>query len=263
MKKNYLFGVAFVVTAFCNAQSIFINEIHYDNIGGDVGEGIEIAGPAGTDLSGYEVRFFRSTGTMYTSILNLTGIIPNQQNNMGTLWFEQTGIQNGPSDGLALIDDLGVLIQFLSYEGSLTVTSGPYIGKISTDIGVSEIEATTPIGFSLQLIGVGSDYSDFNWIGPIAATSGQPNTGQTLPVIKNEIVNFSMYPNPVKKGTLFLSSPNMVDKQIEIFTTSGKLVYKRKIKSKELINISKLPKGIYMVRVEEEGKIATRKLIIK
>ena len=29
--------------------SIFINEIHYDNIRGDTGEGVEIAGPAGTD----------------------------------------------------------------------------------------------------------------------------------------------------------------------------------------------------------------------
>ena len=29
--------------------SIFINEIHYANIGGDTGEGVEIAGPAGTD----------------------------------------------------------------------------------------------------------------------------------------------------------------------------------------------------------------------
>ncbi len=35
------------------ASTIFINEIHYDNTGGDAGEGVEIAGPAGTDLSGW------------------------------------------------------------------------------------------------------------------------------------------------------------------------------------------------------------------
>lgn len=36
-----------------NAQSVFINEIHYDNAGTDTGEAIEIAGPAGTDLTGW------------------------------------------------------------------------------------------------------------------------------------------------------------------------------------------------------------------
>ena len=263
MKKNYLFWVAFIVTTFCYAQSVFINEIHYDNTGGDIGEGVEIAGPAGTDLSGYEIRFYRSSGTMYTSILNLSGIIPNQQNNMGTIWFDKSAIQNGSSDGLALIDDLGVLIQFLSYEGSLTVIGGPYNGEISTDIGVSEIEATTPVGFSLQLIGSGSDYAGFTWNGPMLATPGQPNTGQTLPVVKNEIEHFSMYPNPVKNGKLFIASPNRIDKKIEIFTMSGASVYKSNVQSKEVINISNLTSGIYMVKIEEEERVATRKLIVK
>jgi len=35
------------------AQNIWINEFHYDNTGTDVGEFIEVAGPAGTDLSQY------------------------------------------------------------------------------------------------------------------------------------------------------------------------------------------------------------------
>ena len=35
--------------------TVFINEIHYDNTGTDAGEFIEIAGPAGTDLSGYSI----------------------------------------------------------------------------------------------------------------------------------------------------------------------------------------------------------------
>jgi hypothetical protein len=32
-----------------------INEIHYDNVGTDAGEAVEIAGPAGTDLSGWKI----------------------------------------------------------------------------------------------------------------------------------------------------------------------------------------------------------------
>ena len=44
---------------------IFINEIHYDNVGIDDDEGIEVAGPAGTDLAGYEAQL-ASTKMFYT-----------------------------------------------------------------------------------------------------------------------------------------------------------------------------------------------------
>src|SRR5574338_37713 len=44
------------------ATSVFINEIHYDNTGTDAGEFIEIAGPAGTDLSGYQLVLYNGAG---------------------------------------------------------------------------------------------------------------------------------------------------------------------------------------------------------
>ena len=31
--------------------TVYFSEIHYDNVGTDVGEAVEISGPAGTDLS--------------------------------------------------------------------------------------------------------------------------------------------------------------------------------------------------------------------
>jgi hypothetical protein len=34
---------------------VFINEIHYDNTGTDVGEAVEIAGYAGIDLTGWSI----------------------------------------------------------------------------------------------------------------------------------------------------------------------------------------------------------------
>lgn len=34
-----------------DSSTVFINEIHYDNTGGDTGEFIEIAGPVGTAMS--------------------------------------------------------------------------------------------------------------------------------------------------------------------------------------------------------------------
>jgi hypothetical protein len=261
MKKHYLSWVAIAVTNICLAQTIFINEIHYENTGGDFNEGIEIAGPEGTDLVGYQIRLYNSSGSLYSTILYLSGIIPNQQNNMGTLWFSREGIQNGPSDGIALVDNLGNVIQFLSYGGIVTANEGPANGMTSTDIGVIEDE-TTPSSYSLQLIGSGSNYSDFTWIGPIENTRGLPNNNQTLPVTKNEIEGFALYPNPVSNGKLYMTSPNRVEKHVQIYSLLGNKVYDNIVASRREIEISNLTKGFYMVRVEEEGKIATRKLII-
>ena len=42
--------------------SVFINELHYDNDGTDAGEAIEIAGPAGTDLTGWSLVLYNGNG---------------------------------------------------------------------------------------------------------------------------------------------------------------------------------------------------------
>ncbi len=40
------------------ATVVFINEIHYENVGLDVNEGIEIAGPAGTNLDNWKLYVY-------------------------------------------------------------------------------------------------------------------------------------------------------------------------------------------------------------
>ena len=80
------------------AQDVFINEIHYDNSGADTGEGIEIAGPAGTDLSGWSIVLYNgSNGAEYNNIA-LSGTIADLQGGLGTVSFTIAGIQNGNSD---------------------------------------------------------------------------------------------------------------------------------------------------------------------
>src|SRR5512145_530282 len=62
------------------AISVFINEIHYDNTGTDAGEAIEIAGPAGTDLTGWSIILYNGSDRSAYSTTTLSGLIPNQQN---------------------------------------------------------------------------------------------------------------------------------------------------------------------------------------
>jgi len=141
----------------------FINEFHYDNAGSDVGEFVEVAGAAGTDLSGWSLSFYNGTnGAPYAS-WDLSGILTDQSNGFGT--FAVTGsstIQNGDSDGIALIDNLGQVVQFLSYEGQLTASNGAATGQMSTDIGIAE-SSSTNTGYSLQRTGFGLNSEDFSW----------------------------------------------------------------------------------------------------
>lgn len=174
MVNVWLPNVSFAITL------PFINEIHYDNAGTDLNEGVEIAGPAGLDLSGWGLLFYNGfDGLAYKTIV-LSGIIPNQQNNYGAVWFPVSGLQNGSPDGIAFIDSVDTPIQFLSYEGDFIGGGGPVVGMSSTDIGVREDNPVPDAGYSLQLIGAGSEYSDFSWSGPMLNTPGTINTGQSF-----------------------------------------------------------------------------------
>lgn len=175
LKKLFLSALCFSMTNVALAGDAFINEIHYDNLGADKDESVEIAGVAGTDLSGWKVVLYNGNGgATYNSALNLSGVIPDQQNGFGTVHFSYptNGLQNGGSDGLALIDSNGNVVEFLSYEGTVLATNGPAIGISSSDIGVAET-STTPIGHSLQFNGI-------SWQPASANTFGQVNVGQVF-----------------------------------------------------------------------------------
>ncbi|MFK5879697.1 MAG: T9SS type A sorting domain-containing protein [Flavobacteriaceae bacterium] len=264
MKKIYFTLTTLFITALSFGQSVFINEIHYDNAGGDVNEGFEISGPAGTDLTTdtYTVELYNGSGGAVYNIITLTGIFVDQQNGMGTIWFglPANGMQNGAPDGLALIK-AGVVVQFLSYEGVVTATAGVANGTSSTDIGVAESNSGTDL--SLQLVGTGNNYTDFTWLTPIIATRGTINTGQVLAVQRNEIENFAVYPNPVVDGRLTITTMSNAAKAIQIFDVLGKQVFTTDIHQNGAINVESLNTGVYILKVVEEGKTSTSRLLIE
>jgi hypothetical protein len=85
----------------------------------------------------------------------------------------------------------------------------------------------------------------------------------TLDVVKNDISNFSLYPNPVKGGKVFINSANTyAERSVAVFDVLGKQVVSQK-GTQNNIDVSHLNKGVYIMKVEEEGKVATRKLVIE
>ncbi|HSK26943.1 MAG TPA: hypothetical protein VK894_08550, partial [Jiangellales bacterium] len=168
-------------------STVFVNEFHYDNVGGDTGEFIEIAGPAGTDLTGWSIVRYNgvnpAAAVVYpvNTAVSLSGTIPDQQGGYGTVVvdFPVDGLQNGPNDGFALVNG-STVVQLLSYEGSFTASNGPAAGLSATNLPVSQT-GSEPIGSSLQLTGSGTTYGDFTWTKTDGAnTKGAPNTGQVL-----------------------------------------------------------------------------------
>ena len=169
---------------------VWINEIHYDNSGGDANEGVEVAGVAGTDLSGYSIELYNgSNGTIYNTT-PFSGIIPDEGAGAGAVMFLIAGLQNGAPDGIALIENPGTVLEFISYEGSFTATNGTANGINSMDIGVTET-SSTPIGHSLQLAGSGSGPTDFTWTAPSANSYGVLNPGQTYLAPSNATITQS------------------------------------------------------------------------
>ena len=84
----------------------------------------------------------------------------------------------------------------------------------------------------------------------------------TASIQENNIDGFSMYPNPVSDGILRINTLENSEKTIQIFDVLGKQVLLRTTKS-EHISLAKLNSGIYILKVTELGKTATRKLVIK
>ena len=182
------------------ADFIWINEIHYDNIGVDTGEFVEIAirtpNGSGFDPSDYAIEFYNGangnfygiSGTLDTfSISNSFGIA-NSSDTI-TLFAENFApIQNG-IDGIALVNVANnTVIQFLSYEGVFTAdgdTGGiaGTAGAISTNIAVGE-PGIAPVGSSIGAAGTGDDRNDFDassfQYNNSLATPGTINNGQLL-----------------------------------------------------------------------------------
>ncbi len=111
----------------------------------------------------------------------------------------------------------------------------------------------------------------FGGVGNLEATTNAASTApypaktytNTLAISQQQLLDgFSLYPNPVRGGLLNVQSPSNTVKNISIFDVIGQQVYQRNTTKTE-INISNLKAGLYFVKVQQDGKIATRKLVVE
>jgi Lamin Tail Domain/Secretion system C-terminal sorting domain/Family of unknown function (DUF5689) len=83
-----------------------------------------------------------------------------------------------------------------------------------------------------------------------------------LSVTQNSIAGLNMYPNPVKNGNLYITSNSSNAKTVAVYDILGKQVLNSKT-SNNTVNVANLKGGSYIVKITEDGKTDTRKLIIE
>ena len=186
--------LAALVTAWApvaKADHIWINEFHYDNSGADTGEFIEVAvrsGPA-FNAADFSIALYNgSNNAPYGTDMALTAFTASapfpisgstETITFYTFTYPANGIQNGSPDGIALVNTATTtVVEFLSYEGTMTAVGGAADGSTSTDIGVSENGAMD--GTSIGYTGAGQAAEGFVFNLIQGATIGAPNNGQTF-----------------------------------------------------------------------------------
>ncbi|CAL2088877.1 T9SS type A sorting domain-containing protein [Tenacibaculum sp. 190524A05c] len=86
----------------------------------------------------------------------------------------------------------------------------------------------------------------------------------TASVDKNDIEGFAVYPNPVNAKTFKLTTASFTTKTVQIFNVLGKEVYNTRVNgANNDIDVATLNSGIYILKVVEGEKVASKKLIIR
>ncbi|WP_291114111.1 T9SS type A sorting domain-containing protein [Flavobacterium sp. UBA6135] len=96
----------------------------------------------------------------------------------------------------------------------------------------------------------------------IGTTWAEVTPEATANVNDNAIAGLKIYPNPIAGNTLYVSSDLFGEKTVAVYDVLGKRILSSKV-ANDAVNIGTLNKGVYIVKVTQEGKTATRKLVVQ
>lgn len=254
-------------------------------------------GTVGQSLAGWSVQYASSNGsTWQTTALPSVTLLPGQyfliQQAAGStpvlalptpdldgMSTATTGSNGSPQPtGIAMSGSNGkvILVNTTTAETTADPTGSQIVDKVAFGTSsTSGFEGSGPTGTALtnstaafrNLNGctdTNDNASDFT-----AATPAPRNTATALNVCgtasaKNfdAIAGLSMYPNPVTGNVLNITSSANLAMNVAIFDVLGKQVINTKV-TNNTVNVSSLNAGVYIVKITEDGKTATRKLVVR
>ncbi len=129
-----------------------------------------------------------------------------------------------------------------------------YMSSLNTHFGIGSLNSITSLTIYWP-----SGTVDYIQNPDINATLSVTE-GSTLSVEDPALVDLSIYPNPVD-DTLFLKTTGaLVHKIASVFDANGKRVFNEKL-SASTVDVSYLAPGVYVLRIESQGKMIKRKFI--
>lgn len=135
--------------------------------------------------------------------------------------------------------------------------TAPQTGTLITFSGPNFTGVTNPITFRIYGFNAEDSTGTFS-ISNVVFSGSTPD----LRVKQNAIAGLNMYPNPVSKETLYITSNSSEAKSISVFDMLGRQVLNTKT-TNNAVNVSTLKNGSYIVKITEDGKTDTKKLIIQ
>lgn len=176
-------------------STVWINEVRYDVAGTDTAEFVELAGPAGLPLAGWQILGVDGGNEFAAGAFSPTALIPLPTSLSGargsggvgyaSVTYATEQLRNGARKGFMLIDPVGNVVQLISFEGQFTMApnqgAGRRLLRSVTTAAVQQGNATLdPLRSSLQLRGNGCRYEDFTWERTTVDTQGRVNAAQTF-----------------------------------------------------------------------------------
>ncbi|HMK06091.1 MAG TPA: T9SS type A sorting domain-containing protein, partial [Flavobacterium sp.] len=177
--------------------------------------------------------------------------------------------------GLALSGSNGkvILVNSIVAETTANPTGPQIIDKVGFGSTPAGFEGTGPTGTALtnttsaQRLNAGcyetdNNPTDFTAALPIPRNTVTPLNVCSLGVKQNSISGLNVYPNPVIGNNLYITSDSNESKLVVLFDVLGKQVINTTV-TNQPINVANLNSGVYFLKITEDGKTATRKLVIK
>ena len=266
MKKLYTLLSVLVIAITANAQNLVSNPTFANALTGWSATGTGYALPTHVTNDGQDDNFsVKYIATATTGFDQKFSVVPGQPVTV-SFWYKAARTNGATTGNTARIWSV------FQAEGSTTPidpagttqatdplrNSNTYLAQATTWTQVT-VTSQVPAGaatFTLQLRAYNGATVSFDNIS-FSSPGAMPLSTKGF----NTIEGLNIYPNPVTNGKFFISTEANAEKSVVIFDVLGKQVVKTT--ATESVNVSNLNAGVYIVKITEEGKTATRKLVIK
>lgn len=210
--------------------------------------------PAQGTASGTAGFQFNVSTVGYTDVIVT---LNERASNTASRWTEYQYTTNGTTWNVLGNNNGGLVNAFSATPSTLNFSEIPAADN-NANFAVRVVTIFAPNTSAYVAIGATSTYAGGNFRIDNVTFAGTGTAG----VKQNQIAGLKLSPNPLTGNVLTVSSNSDAEKAVAIFDITGKQVFKATTVN-STVNTGNLTAGVYIVKVTEEGKTATKKLIVQ